>query len=54
MHIVRNTSDAVRVTPKSADRAAEVFVQTRSPLGFDRGRSVFGAEYQMIVKAEIC
>ncbi len=51
MHMISYPTDALRKSSKTANRSAQVIVQARAPGSFDARHSVFGAEYQMIMKA---
>jgi len=54
MHVISNTAHALNKPAKSADRAAEVFVQTFTPRGVDQRDAVFGGKHDVLMPREKC
>jgi hypothetical protein len=51
--VVGHAADAFGKTAQPANRPAEIFVETRPPFRRDQGFTVFRAEDEMVMEAEV-
>jgi hypothetical protein len=54
MDVVLDTSNLESYTPKMADSPSENGVKLRAPSWIDEWPAVFGREYEVVVKADMC